>query len=544
MDVLHTDVLIVGGGLSSWMAAHTLLARKSCRVLMLSDGQGASPWVHGFNVPLHADDSIACFYQDTRRSGYKQNDPRLARALCQDSTSIFEEMLSLGAVFNRGADGGYQLLRPLGASHPRVASIGNETGPAIMEKLKERVCAHPGFSQLEHARALRLMVRDGRIQGALFWDQERRAFSAVSAGCVLLACGGFGRIYPFSTNLPDGGGDGVAMAYYAGADLVDMEFIQFEPSAAVYPNGVRGKGMITTLFYEGAVLKNALGERFMLKYSEKGERVDKDVLARCIAREILEGRGTAHGGVWFDATKVPAERLEKDYPLYVQRYRRHGIELSQTPVELAPAPHTTLGGVVIDTGCRTTVPGLMAAGEVTGGLHGANRIGGNAGLETLVFGRRAGNTLAETAFVPGAEEEALIPWAQEIIRHGTEDTAAQLSEIRTGMQEALQHGAYVLRSGKALEEALQSASLLQHRLSSLPPSPADQAYARLRLENDLTAARLTILSALERRESVGCHVRDDFPGREKSRYRIHAQLKDQLLLISREDWAKQSEEDE
>ena len=543
MDVLHTDVLIVGGGLSSWMAAHTLLARKNCRVLMLSDGQGASPWVHGFNVPLHADDSIACFYQDTRRSGYKQNDPRLARALCEDSISIFEEMLSLGAVFNRTADGGYQLLRPLGASHPRVASIGNETGPAIMEKLKEKVCANDGFRHLHHARALRLMMKDGRVQGALAWNKETKSFLAISAGCVLLANGGFGRIYPFSTNLPDGGGDGVAMAYYAGADLVDMEFIQFEPSAAVHPEGVRGKGMITTLFYEGAVLKNALGERFMLQYGEKGERVDKDVLARCIAREIQEGRGTEHGGVYFDATGVPKDRLENDYPMYVERYRRHGIELSETPVELAPAPHTTLGGVVIDEHCRSTVPGLIAAGEVAGGLHGANRIGGNAGLETLVYGRRAGLTLAETAFESGASADELNAWAQEICKIGTNNIESETREIRTEMQNALQKGAYVLRSGKLLEDALQSASELQHHVSALPPCPAEQAFDRLRLENDLTAARLVILAALERKESVGCHVRSDCPERENSRYRIHVQLKDQLLRVTREDWSRQSEEE-
>lgn len=542
MDVLHTDILILGGGLSSWMAAHTLLGQKECRVLMLSDGMGASPWVHGFNVPLHPEDSLDDFYGDTRRSGYGQNDPALARSLCQDSLEIFQEMQALGAQFNRQADGSYQLLRPLGASHPRVASIGNETGPAIMEKLKEKVQAHPGFCHLTHARGLRLMVREGRVQGALAWNKETNAFFAISAGTVLLASGGFGRIYPFSTNLPDGGGDGVAMAYLAGADLVDMEFIQFEPSAAVYPLQVRGKGMITTLFYEGAVLKNALGERFMCQYGEKAERVDKDVLARCIAREIQEGRGTEHGGVWFDATAVPKERLEEAYPMYVERYRRHGIELSQTPVELAPAPHTTLGGVVIDEKGHTTLPGLIAAGEVTGGLHGANRIGGNAGLETLVYGRRAGCSLAAMENLPGAEEQALSVWAEEQIKAGESDIASQVQEMRAAMENALQKGAYVLRSGASMEEALQQTSQLQHTLTALPPCRREQAFSRLRLENDLTAARLTLLSALERRESVGCQVRTDCPNREQTRYRVRIRLKDNLLQLQREDWTKQSEE--
>ena len=542
MDVLHTDVLILGGGLSSWMAAHTLYAERECSVLMLSDGMGASPWVHGFNVPLHPEDSVDCFYGDTRRSGYRQNDPRLAHALCGDSGEIFREMQALGAEFNRMPDGSYQLLRPLGASHPRVSSIGNETGPAIMELLRKKVTAHPGFSQLPHARALRLFVQAGRVQGALCWNREKQCFFAVSAGQVLLATGGFGRIYPFSTNKIDGGGDGVAMAYYAGADLVDMEFIQFEPSAAVWPEPIRGQGMITTLFYEGAVLKNSLGQRFMLQYGEQGERVDKDVLARCIAREIQEGRAGAHGGVFFDATAVPRERLETAYPLYVDRYRRVGIELSETPVELAPAPHTTLGGVVIDENGRTTLPGLIAAGEVTGGLHGANRIGGNAGLETLVFGRRAGKTLAHMEETPGAADAPLRAWAEEMVKAGAADIADDLSKIRGGMQDALQTGAYVLRSGEKTESALQAASELQHGIAALPPCREQQAFDRLRLENDLTAARLTLLAALERKESVGCHVRLDCPDREEKRYRVRICLKDQLLHLDREDWTKQSEE--
>ena len=542
MDVFHADILMLGGGLSSWMAAHALLKKRDCRVIMLSDGFGASPWVHGFNTPLHPEDSVESFYQDVRQSGYRQNDPALARALCGDSPEIFRETQALGAVYNRNADGSYQLLRPLGASHPRVASIGNETGPDLLDKLQKEVKAHPGFTLFPHARGLRLMVKDGRVQGALGWNRETQAFFAVSAGTVLLATGGFGRIFPFSTNKPDGGGDGIAMAYYAGAKLVDMEFIQFEPSAAVYPDAVRGQGMITTLFYEGAVLKNALGERFMLQYGPKGEQVNKDVLSRCIAKEIREGRGTAHGGVYFDATGVPKERLEEAYPMYVERYRKVGIELSETPIELAPAPHTTLGGVMIHENCLTSLPGLIAAGEVTGGIHGANRLGGNGGLETLVFGRRAGLWLREAELLPGAEEASLLRWAEEEIRPGKEPIGDAVKRLRGVLEDALQQGAYVLRDGASIESALQTVCQAQHELNELPGASPEASYERLRLENDLIAARLTLLSALERRETVGCHVRLDYPGREAKPYRVVLELKDNVLQLNRQNWTKQAEE--
>lgn len=543
MRLLSTDVLIIGGGLTALTAAHTLYAQGAARrVLMLSQGRGASPWVHGFNVPLLPEDSVDCFYRDVRRSGHRQNDPALARALCADSEEVFSWAQGLGVSFNRTAEGGYQLLRPLGASWPRVASIGNETGPALMRRLEGELSAQPGFSEMKNARALRLYAPAGRAQGTLCWDAEKREFFAVSAGSVLLCSGGFGRIYPFSTNRPDGGGDGIAMAFAAGAELVDLEFVQFEPSAAVWPLPVRGQGMITTLFYEGAVLKNALGQRFMLQYGPQAERVDKDVLARCIAREIQEGRGTPHGGVWFDATGVPAERLETAYPLYVSRYRRVGIELSQTPIELAPAPHTTLGGVAIDPQCHTTLPGLLAAGEVTGGIHGANRLGGNGGLETLVFGLRAGKTLAGSAPAPGAEESALRAWAEEICRGG-EEAIPDLRALREQMEAALQAGASVLRSQAGLESALQQLIELQHALRPAGGGTPEAAYGRLRLENDLTCARLLLLSALERRESVGCQVRLDAPEREKSRYRVHVKNENSILRIFREDWTKQAEEE-
>ncbi|NCB06422.1 MAG: FAD-binding protein, partial [Clostridia bacterium] len=350
------------------------------------------------------------------------SDPSLASALCGDARTVFDELQQLGLCFNRDGEQ-YQALRPLGASYPRVVSIGNETGAAALKKLRELLNGQ--VTELAGTRAVRLLTSGGRVCGALALDQRKKEWLTLPARAVILACGGFCGVYPMSTNKRGSGGDGVAMAYEVGAKLCDMEFIQFEPSGAVWPSSLVGTSMITTLFFEGAVLRNRSGERFMLRYGEDGERVGKDVLARRIAEEIAAGQGTEHGGVYFDATGVGAERLKRDYAMYVERYGRVGIDLSAQPIELAPMPHTSLGGVRIDADGRTTVEGLFACGEVTGGLHGANRIGGSAGLETFVFGRRAGRSAAQ--YAKNAPE---ITPKTETIAYGEASIASKLTALR------------------------------------------------------------------------------------------------------------------
>ena len=233
---------------------------------------------------------------------------------------------------------------------------------------------------------------------------------------MILATGGFGRLFPESTNSADIGGDGCAMASLAGCGLTDMEFIQFEPSAAVWPPELSGKSIITTMFYEGAVLRGGDGKRFM------DERVSKDVQSKAIAEQILKGNTTPHGGVWFDATAVPDHLWDTVYKPYLDRYLKYGIDMRKEPVEIAPAAHTTCGGVIVDENCRTGVPGLIACGEVTGGLHGANRLGGNAGLETMVFGRVAGKTAME-------EFKSCPEGAADVQKNKTRDVAALRTKL-------------------------------------------------------------------------------------------------------------------
>ena len=361
---MKTDLLIIGGGLAGLTAAYEVLkAEPGRRITILRPGAGSSPYVHGFNMPLNPQDSTELFIQDTEASGRGQGNAALVEELCRGSLELLPFFDELGLDFNREADGSYQQLSPLGASCPRVISIGNDAGGAILRKLLTVMEQHENVSVCTTLHALRLITENGRVRGAHCFDTQSKRWMQIKAKAVILAAGGFCRIFPFSTNSADLGGDAMAMALDAGAELTDMEFVQFEPSAAVWPLAIAGKSVITTLFYEGAVLRNGKGERFMFRYSDKGECADKDVLSFAIASEIAAGRGTEHGGVAFDASGVGRERLEEAYSAYVKRYRAVGMDIAEQAMEIAPAAHTSLGGVYARPDCSTSVEGLFVCGE-------------------------------------------------------------------------------------------------------------------------------------------------------------------------------------
>lgn len=510
---MKTDVLILGGGLAGFTAAREALG-KNLRVLLAEDGYGASPWVHGFNCPVLPGDSPELFLQDTLQSGQGLSEPKLAEALCGDARKVLEELREEGLGFNRDAGGEYRAIRPLGASCPRVISIGNETGTAILKRFEEETEGR--LVRLSRTRGLRLLKEGNRVCGALLFDGREKRWISVFARAVVLCTGGFCGIFPVTTNKRDSGGDGIAMAFEAGAELCDLEFIQFEPSASVWPPALNGTSMITTLFFEGAVLRNGARERFMLRYGENAERVGKDVLARCIAEEIAAGRGTEHGGVYMDCTGVDPDVLDRDYAMYVERYRNVGIDLKRQMIELAPASHTALGGLRTDERGRTSLEGLFACGEATGGLHGANRLGGSGGLEPLVFGHRAGRSAA--AWAEGTEEAE--ERETEIPECGKESISGELEEIRREMQRILREAAGVIRTETGLSAGLARLKSLRERAWEMRGRDEMENFRLLRMRNDLTAAELLFLAARERRETVGCHIRADYPERAEQPERI------------------------
>lgn len=512
MKSINTKVLIIGGGLAGWTAAWEC-AHAGLETCLLQDGGGASSWVHGFNAPIHPEDSIDIFLQDTLRSGQGLCDSELAHTLCYDAIDTFEWIRSMGLPFNR-ENQGYQLLRPLGASYPRVVSVGNETGAAVLKMLRSELSEK--VLEKSNTRAVRLRTDEGRVTGAIAYSHRDGQWLQINSGAIVMATGGYCGIYPVSTNKRDSGGDGIAMAYEAGAEMCDMEFIQFEPSTAVWPEKLIGLSVITTLLYEGAVLRNKEGDRFMMRYGDAGECVGKDAMTKQIAAEIANGHGTEHGGVYFDVTGVDRERLTRDYAMYVERYRAVGINLLSEWIEIAPAPHTSLGGVVISEDGCTTIEGLFGCGEIIGGLHGANRMGGNAGLETMVFGRRAGKSAASYAAAVVSNGEM---FTDDFVYSDT-SCADRLDQMRREMQDVLWQGVNVLREEASLSSAVQLLSDSLEELRMMKGRNSQEEFACRRLQNDVTAALLTARSALERKDTLGCHMRSDYPERNEQTYRL------------------------
>ena len=472
---MKTDILIIGGGLSAYAAAYEIIKNSDLNVTMLAPGGGVSPYIHGFCLPIGEGDSEELFYEDTVASGYGVGDKTLIRRLCKDSFELPKWFDQLGLTVDE------KRVKSLGSSAARIAGIGNNTGPVVMQAIHKRL--PEDRVTWYNYRALKLLKENGRVVGARCYRKDTDSFENIYAGGVILATGGFGRLFPESTNSADIGGDGCAMASLAGCRLRDMEFIQFEPSAAVWPPQLSGKSIITTMFYEGAVLRGGDGNRFM------DEKVGKDVQAKAIAQQIMNGNTTPHGGLWFDATAVPAHLWDTVYKPYLDRYLKYGIDMREEPVEIAPAAHTTCGGVVIDEDCRTEVPGLIACGEVTGGLHGANRLGGNAGLEVMVFGRIAGKT--------AIEEYKNIAIGNENVQ---KNIAQNVDAQRTRLQQLLRSALGVIRTEETMQKALLDVMKLCEHLQD-----HEDSYESWRLYNDAVTAKYAFESAIARKNSLGCH---------------------------------------
>ena len=379
------DVLIVGGGLAGWRAAEAA-ANAGASVAIVYNGAGNSPDIHAINVPVREDDSVERFVDDTLKSGRGGCDRTLVEVLCRESVKLAEEF-----PFDRNPDGSYKLLQPLGCSVPRCVSIDHKIGAWALAKIRRELSG-------------KVDVIKGRVTNLLY-DSQLSTFNfqlgdggaSGVARAVVVATGGWCGKYEFSDNPPELRGDGIDMAVKLGAATRDMDSVQYEPTVALAPERLRGIPVITTMLFEGATFRNADGEEFL-----PDKHANKDEVSRAIFAEVEAGRGV-DGGVWFDATGVPREILDTTYIDTVRRYAVAGVDIHKEPMLVAPAPHTSLGGLVIDAKCRVLrvdgapIPGLFAAGEVTGGIHGFNRIGGNAGTETLVFGKIAGKEAAKVA---------------------------------------------------------------------------------------------------------------------------------------------------
>ncbi len=523
---LATDVVVLGGGLAAYRAA--IAARESeAEVIMVYAGSGASPHVICFNVPLGVEDSAAVYVEDMLRGGARLNDRALVEALATDTPVALVELEALGLDLVRRGDH-YAVRHLAGSSRPRSVYAARGLGAGALRRLDARardlgVRIEPG------CKVIALLTAGGEVVGALAIRRWGRELVAVRAGAVVLAMGGIGRLYGDSTYPADVAGDAYALAYDAGARLVDMEFVQFEPTIVTHPVGCTGLEMPTAMLGDGAHLVNALGERFMFRVNpEYGEtRIEKARMSLAIQREIDEGRGLPDGGVIFDTTAVPADLLE-GYPSHVKRLRDAGLEPTREGPHVRPAAHSHMGGVRIDANGWSGVPGLWAGGEAAGGVPGASRLAGNSASDVLVFGARAGRAAAGSL----ARAARTRDWgrieasATAAIEAATGRThGATPEEIKSSVRRVMARSAGLYRREGGLKEGLVELEALAREVDDgLRARDVDEAVAGLEARNMVLVARMVVSAALARTESRGAHQRTDFPVQDDAAWLRHLAL--------------------
>jgi succinate dehydrogenase/fumarate reductase flavoprotein subunit len=529
IDVVDTDVLVLGaGGAGLCAALHAADASARLRVAVVVKGllgrAGCTRMVQGgYNAVLTPPDSIEAHVLDTLRGGGFINDQELVWTLVHEAPGrVLELEWRYGCLFDRTAEGRIHQKPFAGQTHDRTIHKGDLTGIEIMNRLTEHVGARDNIRAFEECRAVELLLDgDGAAAGALVLDVRRGAFFAVRARATLLAMGGGPTMYRVIACSADKAADGIALAYRAGLPLRDMEMVQFHPTGLIVPGSLMTGALLEEgLRGAGGHLRNGRGERFMERYdAARMERSTRDLVSRASFLEVMAGRGTANGGVWIDVSHLGAEVVERNFRGMVKRCRDFGRDLAREPVEVGPTTHFMMGGVVIDPRGRTAVPGLFAAGEDTGGVHGANRLGGNGVAESTVFGGIAGDEMA--ASVAGRREPGIAASVLEAAarRHAAppagREAAASLYALQRDLREAMWEKVGLVRDGAGLREALVEIDRIETALAGagVPGGPAfNTAWQdRLNLVNQLTAARLIAESALRRTESRGAHFRRDFP---------------------------------
>src|SRR5581483_10423620 len=402
----------------------------------------------------------------------------------------------------------------------RLCHVGDRTGLEMIRTLQDRG-VQMGFDVYMECTVTRLLKDGDRVAGAFAYWREQGRFIVFKAKSIVIATGGIGKAWQVTSNSWEYTGDGMALAYEAGAELMDMEFVQFHPTGMVWPPGVQGLLVTEAVRGEGGILRNKNGERFMEKYDpQRMELSTRDVVARSIYTEVKEGRGTEHGGAYLDISQKPAEYVKRKLPsMYHQFLELADVDITKGPMEVGPTCHYMMGGVRVDAEtAATTLPGLFAAGEVAAGLHGANRLGGNSLSDLLVFGRRAGLAAAEhakkqnavsvdPAQIEAAEREALAPFER--------NTQENPYALHADLQKSMQSLVGIFRTAEDLNSALEKIAQLKDRAKSLSITGSRMFNPGWHLCADLksllTVSEAVARCAIARKESRGAHSRIDFP---------------------------------
>jgi fumarate reductase (CoM/CoB) subunit A len=507
-EVVDCHVLVIGSGGAGVRAA--IEASQYGSVVLISKtlvGKGGCTTMAegGFNAVMRDEDSCGIHYEDTMKGGAFLNDPKLVDILVKEAPLRMGDLVKWGAVFDF-TDSDEVAQRPFGGQRfPRTCYAGDRTGHEMMVTLVERLDGTDVETLQEYT--ITELLKDGdRVIGAMALS-EKGDLVILRADSTILATGGGTKVYDVSTNSSSGTGDGYALGYRAGAELIDMEMIQFHPTGAVFPYDARGRLVTEAVRGEGGLLKNSNGERFMKNYDpQRMELSTRDVVARAIATEIRQGRGTPNGGVWLDVTHLPREQIETRLPVMLEQFLKFGVDIRTTPMEVAPTAHHIMGGLRITPDCHTTLPGLFACGEVAGGVHGANRLGGNSLAETQVFGRRAGSAAGTAGKRQKRVDGVQIQRQQERLGRFMNGTKSP-SRVRMLLQQAMWDGANIFRNATDLKKALAAAGVLADK--PLRAETSRNLAECCTVENMCLTASLICRCALIREESRGAHVRTD-----------------------------------
>jgi succinate dehydrogenase / fumarate reductase flavoprotein subunit len=552
------DVLIVGAGGAGLRAAiEAAQAGVSvgliCKSLL---GKAHTVMAEGGMAAAMANnddrDSWRVHFADTMRGGQYLNNWRMAEIHAKEAPDRVRELEGWGAVFDRTPDGRINQRNFGGHRYPRLAHVGDRTGLELIRTLQDHTVYLGVQVHMEHT-VIDLLLDGGRAAGVVAYDRERGRFKVFSAKAVVLATGGLGRAYKVTSNSWEGTGDGHALAYRAGAELIDMEFIQFHPTGMVWPPSVKGILVTEGVRGEGGVLKNSEGRRFMFddipdnykpqtasdpeegwRYTQGDksarrppELLTRDHVARCINREVKAGRGSPHGGVFLDIAWIKEKikdseaHIKRKLPsMYHQFKELADLDITKEPMEVGPTTHYVMGGIRVDSDSQeSTIPGLFAAGECAAGINGANRLGGNSLSDLIVFGKRAGEYAAAFAKKHGATRvdqggvDRAIASSLEPFERA--DTGENPYKIQADLQDTMQALVGIVRTESEMQEALSRIAALNARAAKTGVSGHREYHSgwhtALDLRNLLAVSEAIARSAIERRESRGGHFREDHP---------------------------------
>jgi succinate dehydrogenase / fumarate reductase flavoprotein subunit len=497
-------------------------------------------------------DSWKVHFADTMRGGQYVNNWRMAEIHAKEAPDRVRELEAWGAVFDRTADGRINQRNFGGHRYPRLAHVGDRTGLELIRTLQDHAI-HTGMTvHMEHT-VIELILDGGRAAGCVAYDRERGRFHVFNAKAVVLATGGVGRAFKITSNSWEGTGDGHALAYRAGAELIDMEFIQFHPTGMVWPPSVRGILVTEGVRGEGGVLKNSEGRRFMFddipdnykpqtaadeeegwRYTQNDksarrppELLTRDHVARCINREVKAGRGSPHGGVFLDIAWIKEKisdsegHIKRKLPsMYHQFKELADLDITKEPMEVGPTTHYIMGGIRVDADSQmSTIPGLFAAGECASGINGANRLGGNSLSDLIVFGKRAGEYAADFAKKQGATrvDDGVVSQAIQAslapFERGT--SGENPYKVQADLQESMQGLVGIVRLEGEMKEALTRIAGFNERAARVGVDGHREYHSgwhtALDLRNLLAVSEAIARSAIERKESRGGHFREDHP---------------------------------